>query len=127
MNDEEYDIVGGQNTGSFGNSMSKRTRSISRHARALCLGVNPRRRDATCSPNELASSCSADSFSILVIISVSRLSPTCCFLLFGGGGLAAGETDLSEEELLLGWGGSSFWGKDKGVLCSRSLDKKFKT
>ena len=65
VSNEEWvcDIGGGVKTGSLGNSISYNILSISRHPLALCLGVNCRRRDAICSPNELASSCSDVSFS----------------------------------------------------------------
>ena len=66
---------------SLGNSMFNNTLSISRHARALCLGVNPLRRDATCSPNELASSLSAVRCSIWETSNLSRLSTVSFFFL----------------------------------------------
>ena len=65
---------------SLGNSMFNNTLSISRHARALCLGVNPLRSGATCSPNELASSLSAARCSIWETINLSRSTVSFFFL-----------------------------------------------
>ena len=67
----------------MGNSTLKSTLSISRHAKALCLGVKLRSRAPTCSPNEPASSHSDASLEIWENSASSKsLLDTCFFLRY---------------------------------------------